>query len=429
MNQFVIQGGNTLSGEIEVSGMKNAAVAVILACLLVEDKCVLENLPDISDVNTSLKILESMGAKINRRSRTTVEIDCRAAKAGTSPYELCKNMRASYYLVGAELGRFGYSHVGCPGGCDFGVRPIDQHIKGFEALGSRVKVEGGYIDARTEGGLSAGNVYFDIVSVGATMNIMIAAVLAKGTTVIENAAREPHIVDLANFLNTCGARISGAGTDIIKIKGVERLTGSTYAIIPDMIEAGTYMIAAAATGSILKITNVIPKHLESISSKLEEMGVTVQEHDDYVVVIPGDRLTKTNIRTQPYPGFPTDMNPQMCTLLCLAEGTSTLTENVWDGRFRYTEELRRMGAAITVEGKSATVNGVRGLCGTSVRAVDLRAGAAMIIAGLAAEGVTTISDIYHIKRGYDNIVKKLRTVGAQISEISIPDPSEYVKVN
>lgn len=428
MNQFIIKGGNTLEGQIEVSGMKNAAVAVIFACILVEDKCVLENLPDISDVNTSLKILEAMGAKVHHRSKTTVEVDCRAIKPGTSPYELCKNMRASYYVIGAELGRFGKAHAGYPGGCDFGQRPIDQHIKGFEALGATVKQECTSIDAVVADSdrPNGANVYFDIVSVGATMNVMLAAVLARGNTVIENAAREPHIVDLANFLNTCGAKISGAGTDIIKIKGVERLTGSTYAIIPDMIEAGTYMIAAAATHSTLKITNVIPKHLESISSKLEEMGVTVEEHDDYVVVIPGERLTKTNIRTQPYPGFPTDMNPQMCALLCLADGESSLTETVWDGRFRYADELRRMGANIEVNGKSARIRGISGYIGSSVRAVDLRAGAAMIIAGLAADGVTTVSDIHHIKRGYDNIVSKLRDVGAQISEVTVPDPSEYV---
>ncbi|MBO4422829.1 MAG: UDP-N-acetylglucosamine 1-carboxyvinyltransferase, partial [Clostridia bacterium] len=342
MEYFVIKGGNELSGEIEVSGMKNAAVGVIFACLLIEDKCVLENIPDISDVRTSFSILKAMGAKIRYLTKTTVEIDCKYAEGGCAPFELVRNMRASYYLAGAELGRFGKTHVGCPGGCDFGIRPIDQHIKGFEALGAAVSVEGGYIEGTAEDGrLRGANIYFDRVSVGATMNVLIAAAMAEGNTVIENAAREPHVVDLANFLNSCGAKITGAGTDVIKVKGVPALSGCTYAIIPDMIEAGTYMIAAAATNSRLKITNVIPKHLESISAKLEEMGVEIEEHDDFVVVTSPKKLTKTNIRTMPYPGFPTDMNPQMCTLLCLAEGVSYLTESVWDSRFRYIEELRK----------------------------------------------------------------------------------------
>ena len=358
MEYFVIKGGNELSGEIEVSGMKNAAVGVIFACLLIEDKCVLENIPDISDVRTSFAILKTMGAKVRYLSPTTVEIDCKNAEGGCAPFELVRNMRASYYLAGAELGRFGKTHVGCPGGCDFGIRPIDQHIKGFEALGARVSVEGGYIEGDCEGGrLHGANIYFDRVSVGATINVLIAAALADGNTVIENAAREPHVVDLANFLNSCGAKITGAGTDVIKVKGVTSLSGCSYAIIPDMIEAGTYMIAAAATGSKLKISNVIPKHLESISAKLEEMGVSIEEQDDYVVVSSANRLTKTNRRTQPYPGFPTDMNPQMCTLLCLAEGVSYLTESVWDSRFRYIEELRKMGAEIKVDGKTAIIEG------------------------------------------------------------------------
>ena len=312
MEYFVIKGGNELSGEIEVSGMKNAAVGVIFACLLTEEKCVLENIPDISDVRTSFAILKAMGAKVRYLNKTTVEIDCKNAEGGCAPFEMVRNMRASYYLAGAELGRFGKTRVGCPGGCDFGIRPIDQHIKGFEALGAQVSVEGGYIEGKaTEGRLRGANIYFDRVSVGATINVLIAAALADGNTVIENAAREPHVVDLANFLNSCGAKITGAGTDVIKVKGVPSLSGCTYAIIPDMIEAGTYMIAAAATNSCLKITNVIPKHLESISAKLEEMGVEVEEHDDFVVVSRKGKLKKANILTQPYPGFPTDMNPQM----------------------------------------------------------------------------------------------------------------------
>ena len=428
MEYFVIKGGNELSGEIEVSGMKNAAVGVIFACLLVEDKCVLENIPDISDVRTSFSILKAMGAKVRYLDPTTVEIDCKNAAGGCAPFEMVRNMRASYYLAGAELGRFGKTHVGCPGGCDFGIRPIDQHIKGFEALGAKVSVEGGYIEGKAENGrLHGTNIYFDRVSVGATINVLIAAALADGTTIIENAAREPHVVDVANFLNSCGAKITGAGTDVIKVRGVTSLSGCTYDIIPDMIEAGTYMIAAAATNSTLKINNVIPKHLESISAKLEEMGVVVEEHDDFVVVTAAKRLTKTNIRTQPYPGFPTDMNPQMCTLLCLAEGVSYLTESVWDSRFRYIEELRKMGAEIRVDGKTAVIEGNTRFAAAPIRAVDLRAGAAMIIAGLCAVGKTTVEDIHHIKRGYDNIVGKLRSVGADIKEVNIPEVTAYGK--
>ncbi len=429
MENIIINGGNKLFGEIEVSGMKNAAVGVILSCLLVKDTCTIENLPNISDVNASFEILESMGAVVKRLSKTTIQVNCTNCKCGTSPYELVRKMRASYYLIGAELGRFHRASVGCPGGCDFGVRPIDQHIKGFEALGAKVTVEGGYVEAVAENGMIGNQVYFDGVSVGATMNIIIAAVLARGTTVIENAAREPHIVDLANFLNTCGAKITGAGTDVIKIKGVEALHGCTYAIIPDMIEAGTFMIAAAATGGRLKINNVIPKHLESISAKLEEMGVTVEELDDAVIVSRDGELTSVNIKTMPYPGFPTDMNPQMCALLCLASGTSRLTESVWDTRFRYVEELKRMGAKIKVDGKVAVVDGPVTFSAAPVRAVDLRAGAAVIISGLAAKGRTVIDDIYHIKRGYEDIVGKLREVGADIKEVTRPDSVHFEKAN
>ena len=429
MENIVINGGRELYGEIEVSGMKNAAVAVILSCLLVKDTCTLENLPNISDVRASFDILESMGAVVKRLSPTTIQVDCTHCKCGTSPYELVRKMRASYYLIGAELGRYHRASVGCPGGCDFGIRPIDQHIKGFEALGATVNVEGGYVEAFAENGMIGNQVYFDGVSVGATMNIIIVAALAKGTTVIENAAREPHIVDLANFLNTCGAEITGAGTDVIKIKGVESLHGCTYAIIPDMIEAGTFMIAAAATGGRLKINNVIPKHLESITAKLEEMGVTVEELDDAVIVSRSGELTSVNIKTMPYPGFPTDMNPQMCALLCLASGTSRLSESVWDTRFRYVEELKRMGANIKVDGKVAVVEGPVTFSAAPVRAVDLRAGAAVIIAGLAAKGRTVIDDIYHIKRGYEDIVGKLSAVGASIKEVHTPDPVPYEKAN
>ncbi len=429
MEKIAVRGGLPLHGEIEVSGMKNAAVAVILACLLVEDTCTIENLPDISDVRLCLDILKSMGADIKRPKRTVAQINCKNALGGISPYEMVRGMRASYYLIGAELGRYGRAYVGCPGGCDFGIRPIDQHIKGFEALGARVCVEGGYIDARADNGLTGSQVYFDGVTVGGTMNVMIAAVRANGTTIIENAAREPHVVDLANFLNTCGACITGAGTDVIKIKGVERLHGCDYTIIPDMIEAGTYMIAAAATGGTLRINGVIPKHLDSITAKMVEMGVQIEELDEAVIVSRVGELTRANIKTMPYPGFPTDMNPQMCVLLCLAKGTSYLTEGVWESRFRYVEELKRMGAEIKVDGKIAVIEGGVPLSAAPVRAVDLRAGAAMIIAALAVSGRTVIEDIHHIKRGYDHIVEKLRAVGADIELITSPDTDAYKQAN
>lgn len=430
MEKIVINGGKPLYGDIEVSGAKNAAVAVIYACLLVKEKIVLENIPSILDVSVSLEVLRSMGVKIRMLKKDTVEIDCTDAVQGSSPAELVRRMRASYYLIGAELGRYGRASVDYPGGCDFGVRPIDQHIKAFEALGASVEVDNGRIEVTTDDeGVKGANVFFDVVTVGGTMNLMIAAACAKGTTVIENAAREPHIVDLANFLNTCGANIKGAGTDTIKIKGVEQLHGCTYAIIPDMIEAGTYMIAAAATGGRMKITNVIPKHLEALTAKLKEMGVAVSEGDDYVTVCAAPTLKKINIKTLPYPGFPTDMQPQMCVLLCLAKGVSLLNEGVWDSRFRYVEELKRMGANIKVDGKTAVVEGVERLSNAKVRAVDLRAGAAMIIAGLATSGTTEIEDIHFIERGYDNVVGKLAAVGASIRKVYVPDDISFEKAN
>lgn len=421
MEKILINGGNPLRGTIEVSGMKNAALPIIFANILVEGKCVIDNLPNISDVSRALEILSCMGAKIKRLSKTAVEIDSKNIKEGKSPFDFVRKMRGSYYIIGAELGRFGRSYVAYPGGCDFGVRPIDQHIKGFEALGANINIEGGYIDARSEGGLLGSSIFFDVVSVGATINIMIAAARAKGLTVIENAAREPHVVDLANFLNTCGANITGAGTDVIKIKGVPKLHGCDYTIIPDMIEAGTYMMAAAATNGNLRVNNIIPKHLESISAKLTEMGVDVEEGDDYVVVTRLSKLNRVNIKTLPYPGFPTDMNPQICILLCMAEGTSLLNEGVWDNRFRYVEELKRMGASIKVDGRTAIIEGQTNFSGATVRAVDLRAGVAMVIAGLVAKGTTEIEDIHHIERGYDNIVAKLQGAGADIKKIYVPN--------
>jgi len=428
MEKIIINGGRPLCGTVEVSGSKNAAVPIIFASLLINDKCVIENVPSISDVSLSLEILAAMGCSIRILSKNTVEIDSRPAKCGISPYELVRGMRGSYYLVGAELGRWGKSSVGLPGGCNFGVRPIDQHIKGFRALGATVNVESGCIHAEAKQ-LVGASIYFDTVTVGGTINIIIAAAKAKGTTVIENAAREPHIVDLANFLNSCGANISGAGTDVIKIKGVDRLFGSTYAIIPDMIEAGTYMCAAAATRGHLRINNIIPKHLESISAKLEEMGVTVIEHDDAVEVSHIGELHRVNIKTLPYPGFPTDMNPQIGVLLSIADGVSTLSEGIFDNRFRYVEELKRMGANINVDGSTAIFEGRPMLSPAPVKAVDLRAGVAMIIAGLAARGRTEIEDIHYIERGYDDIVGKLRAVGADIKKVIIPDASLYEKAN
>lgn len=426
MDKIVINGGKPLFGEIQISGMKNAAVAIIMACLLVEDKVVLEKLPNISDVSIGLELLRCIGASVKMRGKGTYEIDATKATGGSAPYELVRKMRASSYILGAELGRFGRAYVGYPGGCDFGVRPIDQHIKGFEALGAQITVEGGYISAEApKGGLRGAQIYLDCVTVGATVNIILAATRTPGVTIIENAAREPHIVDLANFLNTCGANISGAGTDTIKIKGVSKLSGCTYAIIPDMIEAGTYMIAAAATGGKLKISNVIPKHLESISAKLIEMGVDVEEMDDAVIVTAAEELTRINVKTLPYPGFPTDMNPQIGVLMCLAQGTSVMTESVTDNRFRYVDELRRMGAAIKVDSKLAIFEGGAPLSAAVVRAVDLRAGAAMVIAGLAIAGRTEVEDIQHIERGYEDMVEKLQTVGADIKVITIPDTHKY----
>jgi UDP-N-acetylglucosamine 1-carboxyvinyltransferase len=429
MEKFVINGGKPLTGEIEISGMKNSAVAIIFGTILTEDKCIIENLPDISDVADSLAILASIGAKIKRVGKTTYEIDTRKIKPGSSPYELVRKMRASYYILGAELGRFGKAHAAYPGGCDFGTRPIDQHIKGFEALGSKIDVESAYIDVdATEHGLTGANIYMDCVTVGATINIMLAACRAKGITVIDNAAREPHVVDLANFLNASGANITGAGTDVIKIKGVEKLHGVTYAVIPDMIEAGTFMVAAAATGGNCLITNIIPKHVESISAKLIEMGVDVEEFDDSIRISRNGPLNKISVKTLPYPGFPTDMNPQMCVLMCLANGVSTLSEGVWDNRFRYVEELKLMGAKIKVDGKLAVIEGGTVFSAAPVKAVDLRAGAAMIIAGLVANGRTEIENIYHIQRGYENIAEKLRGAGADIKLVTVIDDSDTMPI-
>lgn len=423
MTKYVIHGGKPLFGEIDISGAKNAAVAIIPAALLVDGVCRIENIPQISDVTLILNILQELGADVRTVNRTTVDVDCSHIRNARVPEELARKIRASYYLIGALLGRFGSAEVPPPGGCDFGGRPIDQHIKGFVAMGADVDVRGGYIHAKAKNGRMCGTqIYLDIVSVGATMNIMLAAVKARGLTVIENAAREPHIVDLANFLNTLGADIRGAGTDTIKIHGVQKLRGATYSIIPDQIEAGTYMVAAAATGGDVTVKNVTPKHLESISAKLVEMGVTVEEGDDTVRVYCQRPLRKCNVKTMPHPGFPTDMQPQITTLLSIAHGTSMVNESVWESnRFKYVDELRRMGAQITVDGKVAIVEGVDHLKGAPVRALDLRAGAAMVIAGLVAEGTTVLEDIQYIERGYENIVEKLVDLGADIYRSQEPE--------
>ena len=430
MEKIVVRGGKPLFGNVEVSGMKNAALPILYACVLVKSKCVIENVPAVRDVTLSLSILKEMGASVRMLTKNTYEIDCTNININAVPYELFRQMRASYYLLGAELGRFGRAVVGFPGGCDFGERPIDQHIKGFEALGGEVNLENGNIAIEAKGGqLKGTNIFFDLVSVGATINIMLAAVTAEGTTIIDNAAREPHIVDLANFLNTCGANIRGAGTDMIKIKGVKSLYGCTYAIIPDMIEAGTFMIAAAATRGCVRINNVIPKHLESVAAKLEEIGVSVEELDDAVIVKGVESLSRTSVKTHPYPGYPTDMHPQMTVLLTQAQGVSYITEGVYENRFRYVDELRRMGAQIKVDGRTAIIEGGTPLSAAPVRAVDLRAGVAMVIAGLIAEGDTEVTDIHLIERGYDDIVGKLRGLGADIRRIVTPDDDKLAKAN
>lgn len=420
MEKYIIHGGKPLKGEVSISGAKNAVVAILPATILADGPCVIENIPNINDVSYCIKILREMGANIKVINKSTLEIDTRRIHSVEVPYEYAKHMRASYYFLGALLGRYHKAKVALPGGCNFGVRPIDQHLKGFKSLGADYTLEYGMIDVSAEKMVGT-NVYFDVSSVGATVNIMLAAVRAEGTTVIENAAKEPHVVDLANFLNSMGANIMGAGTDVIKIKGVSSLHGAEYSIIPDQIEAGTYMVAAAATKGDVLVKNVIPKHLESISSKLEKIGLEVTEYDDSVRVRYVGELRHTNVKTRPHPGFPTDMQPQITTLLCLAKGTSIVTEGVWDTRFQYVDELCRMGADISVDGHVAIIEGIDGFISAQVKAVDLRAGAAMIIAALSANGITEIENIYHVERGYENIVEKLRALGADIKRVSKPD--------
>ncbi len=422
MEKFVINGGKPLKGTVRIGGAKNAAVAVLPAVLLSDEPCIIENLPEISDVNCILRALEFLGAKVNTINKNTVEIDPTSATSFVVTKEIAEEMRASSYFLGALLGRHKKARVSPPGGCDFGVRPIDQHIKGFEALGANVRIENGMVDARAFT-LSGCSVYLDVVSVGATINIMLAAAKAEGLTVIENAAREPHIVDLANFLNSMGADIMGAGTGVIKIHGVSKLHGTTYSIIPDQIEAGTYMVAAAATCGDVIIDNVTPKHLESIAAKLSETGAQITEYDESIRVKMDGKPKSVKVKTMPHPGFPTDMQPQMATYLTVADGTSVITEGVWDNRFRYADQLTIMGADIQVDGKTAIITGKESLKSAPVKAVDLRAGAAMIIAGLMANGTTTVEDIEHIDRGYEIIAEKLTALGADIKRID--DLSEY----
>lgn len=420
MEKLIVKGKAKLCGEVTVSGAKNAAVAIIPACLLINGICRLENLPDIKDVNLYLEILKNLGASVKYIDENTVDIDCTDVNSYKPDELMTMKMRGSMYLVGALLGRCRKCLIPPPGGCDFGTRPIDQHIKGFVALGAKVKTEYGMIEASADE-LCGSNVYFDVTSVGATINIILAAVLAKGVTVIENAAKEPHIVDLANFLNAMGAKIRGAGTDTIKITGVSALHGGVYSIIPDQIEAGTFMIAAAATRGDVLIKNVIPRHLEPISAKLIESGAVVEEFDDSVrVYVPENTEFKSiNFIALPYPGYPTDMQPQLVTFLSVVGGTSSAREGVWDDRFRYVGELIRMGANIRVEGKLAIINGVSTLMGAQVRATDLRGGAALIIAGLMADGTTVISDIYHIDRGYENFEEKFIKLGGDIKRVTV----------
>lgn len=415
MEKLVINGGRALKGSVDINGAKNAAVAILPAAIMAsEGKCIIDNVPDIEDVHCLERILKSLGCTVNKVDNNTLEIDATDVHSVNACTEDVRRMRASYYFIGALLSRFGKARVELPGGCPIGVRPIDQHIKGFEALGANVIVENGAVIIEAEH-LHSANIFFDVVSVGATINVMIAATLADGTTVLENVAKEPHVVDVANFLNSMGADIKGAGTDVIRIKGVEKLVGCNYSVIPDQIEAGTFMIAAVATKGDVTIKNVIPKHLESITAKLTEMGANVEEGDDSVRVYVDGSLKGINVKTTPYPGFPTDVQQPMSALLSVVQGNSLIVESIWENRHKHTEELNKMGANINVDGRTAAINGVDRLVGARVRATDLRAGAAMVIAGLIAEGKTEIIEIEHIDRGYPNIEFKFTALGADIT--------------
>ena len=417
VEQYIIKGGNVLNGEVEIGGAKNAALAILAAANMTDETVRIENLPDVRDINALLEAMQDIGARVERLDRHTVTVNGSCVENCIVENENMKKIRASYYLLGALLGKYKRAEVPLPGGCNIGSRPIDQHLKGFRALGASVKILHGAIVAETEN-LHGSHIFLDVVSVGATINIMMAAAMASGRTIIENAAREPHVVDVANFLNSMGANIKGAGTDVIRIKGVEKLHRTEYSIIPDQIEAGTFMFAAAATGGDVTVKNVIPKHLEATTAKLEEIGCEVEEFDDAVRVRAGKRLHRTHVKTLPYPGYPTDMQPQIAVTLALAEGTSIVTESIFENRFKYADELSRMGANIKVEGNSAIIDGVKKLTGARVSAPDLRAGAALVIAGLAADGITVVDDIVYIQRGYENFEEKLRSLGAEIEKVS-----------
>ena len=419
MDRLVIKGKNKLSGNVVISGAKNAAVAVIPAAIMASDVCLIDNLPYIEDVKCLYTTLNKMGVECEYNDKHTLKIDSSANFSTTVTFDEVRKMRASYYLIGALLARFKKAEVALPGGCNFGTRPIDLHLKGFRALGAEVEVKGEVVCVRADK-LKGTNIYMDTVSVGATIYIMLAATMAEGITTIENASKEPHIVDVANFLNMMGANIKGAGTDVIKITGVDHLHGAEYTIIPDQIEAGTYMIAAAITGGCVKVSNIIPKHMDSLSAKLIEIGIGIEEGDDCIVVDARDRKFKaTSVRTMAYPGFPTDLQPQIAALLSVCEGTSMITENVWEKRYQYIDELKRLGAKITVEGRVAIIEGVKELTGAEVEATDLRAGAAMIIAALNARGETVIGEVKYIDRGYEEVEKKFSAIGADIKRVSV----------
>ncbi len=413
MEQYAIKGGNPLVGEVEIGGAKNAALGILAAAVMSDEPCVIDNMPDVRDTDVMLQAIESIGGVVERVDRHTVSISGKNIVDQTIDNDYIKKIRASYYLLGALLGKYKKAQVTLPGGCNIGLRPIDQHMKGFKALGASVKIEHGMITAEAER-LVGAHIYMDVVTVGATINVMMAATMAEGQTIIENAAKEPHVVDVANFLNTMGANIKGAGTDVIRIKGVPHLHGTNYTIIPDQIEAGTFMFAAAVTKGDITVKNVIPKHLESISAKLEEIGCEVEESDDAVRVVATKQLTHTHVKTLPYPGFPTDMQPQIAVALGLSKGTSIVTESIFENRFKYVDELTRMGASIKVEGNTAIIDGVNKYTGASISAPDLRAGAALVIAALAAEGITVIDDINYIQRGYEDFHLKLQSLGGLI---------------
>ena len=417
MEQYIIKGGSPLVGEVEIGGAKNAALAILSAAIMTDETVTIDNLPDVNDINVLLEAISGIGACVQRIDRHTVRINGSGVGDFSIEYDYIKKIRASYYLLGALLGKYHKAEVALPGGCNIGSRPIDQHLKGFRALGAEVDIEQGKIVAEAEK-LRGTHLYFDVVSVGATINVMMAAAMAEGTTVLENVAKEPHVVDVANFLNSMGANIKGAGTDVIRIKGVEKLHKAEYSIIPDQIEAGTFMFAAAATKGDVTVLNVIPKHLEATIAKLEEIGCEVEEFDDAVRVVAKDRLRSTHVKTLPYPGYPTDMQPQIGVALALANGTSIITESIFENRFKYLDELARMGAVIKVEGNSATIEGVEKLSGARVSAPDLRAGAALCIAGLATEGITIVDDIVYIQRGYERFEEKLRSLGGIIERVS-----------